>query len=488
MTHEGRDARAATPTPDAFGLVGARVEGRYDVEAAVAEGGFAVVYRARHRTLQKPVALKVLKAPEHLVGSGRAAFLATFEAEATTIARLDHPAIVRVIDFGASAMPDGTQAPWMVLEWLEGTTLDAALAERAGRGRTPTEALALLLPVFEGIAHAHDEGVAHRDVKPANVMLTRDRRGATSTRVLDFGIAKLVDTTAGPTSGRTATQSGFRAFSPQYAAPEQISGTRTGPWTDVHALALVTVEALTGRPPYAQHDATAMFADALSAVRPTPARFGVDVGAWEPVLARALALMGADRYPDAGAFLDALRAALSSPQPGAVPPTRVSVDPVALALAPTISAAPAEPTLAVTVAAAPPFLPSAPPRPTLDRRVVTAAVAFAVVGLGGAWWFAQPMPARPRAAIAAPSPPPIAESPLTAEPPPVAPPIAAEPPPVVAPLPNRADPVARPRHGSSRALARVPPPEPIEMPAPTPAPPPVARSANGTPLLSPEKP
>lgn len=296
---------------DVFGLVGTRLDGKYDIEAVVAEGGFGVVYRGVHRGLHKPVAVKVLKVPEDLAGPTRKAFLEKFSEEARTVARLEHPAIVRVIDFGASPMPRGESAPWMVLDWLQGTTLEDDIAARGGgNGRSPAEALALLRPAFEALSHAHDEGVVHRDVKPGNMMLVSNRRGEISLRLLDFGIAKLVDGEGERTSGMTATRSALKAFSPHYAAPEQISGTRTGPWTDVHALALVVVEVLTGRAPYAQHDMTALYADVLSSTRPTPAKFGVDVGAWEPVLAKALSLMPSDRYADARALLSALAVAL----------------------------------------------------------------------------------------------------------------------------------------------------------------------------------
>src|SRR5687767_15907694 len=97
---------------DLFGLVGACIDGKYDVEGLVAEGGFGLVYRGHHRTLRKAVAIKVLKAPAGLGESARRVFLEGFAREAQTIAQLDHPAIVRVLDFGACAMPAGGEAPW----------------------------------------------------------------------------------------------------------------------------------------------------------------------------------------------------------------------------------------------------------------------------------------------------------------------------------------------------------------------------------------
>jgi serine/threonine protein kinase len=299
----------ATTGGDPFRLVGERLDGKYEIRAVVAEGGFGVVYQADHRTLRQPVAVKVLKVPADLAGPTRKQFLQKFELEAQTIARLDHPAIVRVLDFGASPMPEGEAAPWMVLEWIEGITLEADLdARRGAAGRTPVECLELMRPVMEALAYAHGEGIAHRDLKPGNLMLTTVRRTEKLLRVLDFGIAKVMTPEESGGSGATATQTKLQAFSPQYAAPEQISATRTGPWTDVHALGLIVTELLTGVAPYGAADTAELYAAVLSPQRPTPARVGIDVGCWEAVLARAVAFRPADRFPDAGALFDALRA------------------------------------------------------------------------------------------------------------------------------------------------------------------------------------
>ncbi len=299
---------AAGATPDPFGLVGARLEGKYDIQSVVAEGGFGVVYRAVHRTLHKPIAVKVLKVPEGLSEALRKEFLDKFAQEARTIAQLEHPAIVRVIDFGASPMPAGEAAPWMVLEWLQGATLEEDFERRRGHGRSPAEVLAMLQPIFEALAYAHDEGIAHRDIKPGNIMLVANRRGEVSARLLDFGIAKSMAQGERASGGMTATRSALPAFSPMYAAPEQLAGSRTGPWTDVHAMALVLSEALVGSPVYPQDDNTALYAAVLSPVRPTPGRFEVQVGAWEAVLQRALSMRPDHRYGHMRDFLVALEA------------------------------------------------------------------------------------------------------------------------------------------------------------------------------------
>jgi serine/threonine protein kinase len=306
---------------DLFGLVGYQLDGKYDVEAAVAKGGFGVVYRARHASLLTWHAVKVLRVPRDLPAEMHPKFLKQFVDEARIIAQFQHPAVVRVTDFGVSTMPTGEQSPWMVLEWIEGVTLGDHLNARRGQGgRSPQECLDLLSPVIDALGAAHEMGIAHRDIKPGNIMLANDphaasmrgtKRGAArpTARVLDFGIAKLMsEGEEGPASGQTATHSLMSSYSPRYAAPEQASGTRTGPWTDVHALGLILTEMLTDRAPYESGDKLRLTMQVMAPTRPTPGRFGVDVGAWEAVLNKALALTPAERFANAGELLTALEA------------------------------------------------------------------------------------------------------------------------------------------------------------------------------------
>lgn len=297
---------------DRFKLVGTVLEKKFRIERLVAEGGFGVVYRGHHITLERPAAVKVLKTPEEFNDNARATFIEKFALEAKTIARINHANIVQVMDFGVSSMPNGELAPWMVLEWIDGITLEEDLRARRGAGgRSPAETLTLLKPVFEAMAYAHDEGIAHRDIKPANMMIVKGKRGSTL-KMLDFGIAKLMEEGEDAGSGQTRTRTTMAAFSPLYAAPEQIGGSRTGPWTDVHALALVVVECLTDRQVYEGEDMTALFSCILSPQRPTPAKFGLDVGPWEQVLRKAMALKPDERFKNAGEFLAALEAATPS--------------------------------------------------------------------------------------------------------------------------------------------------------------------------------
>jgi len=327
----------------------------------VAEGGFGVVYHAIQTALERPVALKILKPPGRLDEASMQQFLAGFEAEAKTIARISHPNIVHVYDYGVSVMPSGARAAWMALEWLTGSTLEQELRARRGKGgRSTGECLALLKPVLSAIALLHEQGVAHRDIKPANLMLVSSENEPTL-KLLDFGIAKIMESGETPGSGHTQTRSKEVSFSPAYAAPEQISSGRSGPWTDVHALGLILTEMLTDRAPYGQ-DAALRFSQIVDRVRPTPGSRGVDVGAWETVLRRALAVSPADRYRDAGELTRALEGA-----PLAVPTARVSI-PVAVSgdfqkgssSADTINAAATLASLGAAAAPEPPATTSAP--------------------------------------------------------------------------------------------------------------------------------
>src|SRR5262249_54382333 len=157
---------------------------------------------------------------------------------------------------------------------LTGQTLKANLVERRGlEGRTPIEAMALLRPVLDAVAYAHSKQVVHRDLKPSNIMLS-PAEGRTMVRVLDFGVAKAIDDESIADGEETGTRGPAHAFSRSSAAPEQLAGGRTGPWTDIHALGLLLTELLTDRAPYPSSDPTELCELVFHAERPSPARSG----------------------------------------------------------------------------------------------------------------------------------------------------------------------------------------------------------------------
>jgi serine/threonine protein kinase len=187
-------------------------------------GAVAVVYKARQRGVERVVALKLLAAEGFHD-------LQRFQRECQTLSKLDHPAIVHVYAWGAT--PDGTQ--YLALEYVEGRTLDAVIAER---GAMPVDqVVAIATKLCAGLTYAHEQGVVHRDIKPANIMLLEDG----GVKLLDFGLAKFLG------SDLRVTRTEAIVGSPVYMAPEQFMSKQVGPSSDVYGLACTLYEALSGR-------------------------------------------------------------------------------------------------------------------------------------------------------------------------------------------------------------------------------------------------
>ncbi len=282
-----------TPTgprvPDVFGIVGTTQCGSFHVERAVAEGGFAVVYRALHGAFRAPVALKCLKMPISLNAAQRAEFLEKFRAEAELMFRLSASIseVVRPLHVDHFIAPDGRFVPFIALEWLDGEPLSAVIDRRAAQNKPPVSlrrAVELLTPIAKCLHRAHNfpgpDGaiaVVHCDVKPDNLFVI-DQAGEAALKILDFGVAKarsLAHSKAGNVTG-----SETNVFTPSYAAPEQWVPQKygqTGPWTDVYAFSLSVLELILGRPPI-EGEMHVMLAAAIDDHRrPTPRTLGVDV-------------------------------------------------------------------------------------------------------------------------------------------------------------------------------------------------------------------
>jgi serine/threonine-protein kinase len=310
---------------DVFGIVGSVIAGAYQVETVVAEGGFAVVYRAFHTGFRAPIALKCLKIPEQFSERHQEEFLEQFRAEAVLLFRLSAsiPTVVRPLHIDAFTNAEGMFVPFMALEWLEGETLDAIVLRRQQEGRAPftlKKLMRLLTPVARALERAHNfnspEGfisIVHRDLKPENIFVA-SVAGEQTVKILDFGIGK-AKSVASQVAGRASqTVTGLSSFTPAYGAPEQWLPKRfgqTGAWTDVWGLALTMVETLAARP-IVDGDQAEMMSIVLSETRrPTPRGVGLEISdAAEAVFLRALSVDPRDRYPEAGAFWSDLVQAL----------------------------------------------------------------------------------------------------------------------------------------------------------------------------------
>jgi serine/threonine-protein kinase len=328
---------------DRFGIVGRVIAGAYHVERVVAEGGFGVVYRAQHGGFRAPIALKCLKVPQHLDAEHQARFLEQFRAEAEVMFRLSAstPFVVRPLHVDVMTTPNGAFVPFLVLEWLEGETLDAIIRSRRDQRKSPlviSELVTMLEPVAQALDRAHHfdgprgkETIVHCDLKPENIFVA-GLGGERVINILDFGVDKVrsAATRAGGSGDAVSL------FTPAYGAPEQwnpASFGEPGPWTDVWGLALSAVEALVGEPVIAGDHARVMKQVLDRGRRPTPRTMGVSVpDAVEAVFARALAVDPRERPRDAGVFWKALKQALgeaelaaSSPHAAAVIPDLVPI-------------------------------------------------------------------------------------------------------------------------------------------------------------------
>jgi len=216
------------------------VGGRYRLERRLGAGGMGAVYAARHLTLDKVFALKLLLPRAHVPGLAD-----RFRVEAAALGALDHPGIVRVTDFGVDERDGGM--PYLVMERLVGTSLAARCAAPAS---WPLEAAVdVLAGIAAAVDHAHARGILHGDLKPANVMLVRDPDGTERPRVLDFGLARMMSRE--PQDAAALPGRGALAGTLSYLAPEVLSGDAPSRASDLYAFGVVAFEVLTGSCPFA---------------------------------------------------------------------------------------------------------------------------------------------------------------------------------------------------------------------------------------------
>ncbi|MCB2160550.1 protein kinase [bacterium] len=262
--------------------------GRYHILEPLGEGGMAQVYKAIDLQLDRDVAIKFLRTDSKNIEVNRK----RFEIEAKSLAKLKHPNIVTVLDFG-----EFEGQPYLVMEYIEG----GSLKEQAFEKLTWRDAAVLLVPIADALSYAHDQKIVHRDVKPANILITKDGRPL----LTDFGVAKLLESE--DTLDLTGTSVGIGT--PAYLAPEQGHGKSIDHRSDMYALGIVFYELVTGRKPFQADTPFAVVLKHMSDPLPSPREFGVRLpGNVENFLFRILAKDPGDRFKDLNEVHEFLKA------------------------------------------------------------------------------------------------------------------------------------------------------------------------------------
>jgi serine/threonine protein kinase len=275
--------------------------GEYIVDGTIGIGGCGAVYTAHHKTDDRAAAVKVMH--RHMASSPK--MVARFMREARAVDVIDHPNIVDIYDMGE--LSDGR--PYQIMELVPGLTLASALETR---GRfSPELTLTVLEPLCSALQEAHDAGVLHRDLKLSNVMVDFEVEPL-RVKLLDFGVAKLMDTEEGASEDTTGVMMG----TPQVMAPEQINGDPLDPRTDQYSLGVMVFTMLTGRPPFDTRDINALLQQHLSATPPRVSEFAPVGGVIDAVVGRALEKLPEGRYDSIDEFLEAFTdAARQAPIP-----------------------------------------------------------------------------------------------------------------------------------------------------------------------------
>jgi len=313
-------------------LVGSVVADRYHVLEKLGEGGMGQVYLAEHVKMGRKSALKVMR--PSLVKDVDA--ITRFNREAANASRISHPNVAAVYDFGET--PDGLI--YLAMELVEGRPLSALLAEQLCL--TPARAAEIVRQTADALAAAHDLGIVHRDLKPDNIMLARGRDGADLVKVVDFGIAKVADSSAQP-GAQKVTKTGSIIGTPEYMSPEQLAGDPLDARSDVYALGLVAFAMLTGTLPFPSDSAQESLIMRLTE-RPRTLAVTQPGVAWpagvQTALDGALERAASRRFQSAVDFARAFGQAIAEMSP-AIDRTGATLPMAAVQLAPTAPAFPA---------------------------------------------------------------------------------------------------------------------------------------------------
>jgi hypothetical protein len=430
------------------------IGGRYRIEALLGRGGMGVVYGAIHELTQRRVALKLVDSE----GADQPALHDRFLSEARTAAAVRHPNVVDVLDMGMHA-----GSPYLVMELLEGYSLDALLDQK--QTLSIAQILTWMFPIIGALASLHEAGIVHRDVKPSNIFLSQSARGRPTIvpKLLDFGLARAL-------SDARLTRSGVVLGTPLYMAPEHAAGAHAGPQADVWSMGVVLFECVTGVLPFTSTDRSALAAQILAGhVRPVRQVRSDVPPALASVIDHALQRELGVRHASMRAFAQALaRAAVASQTP-------IPDNPDALGLPdfPTWKAGVTSTVATPAALSTTQQLAAHPPRGFADgsgrrgRGLVRGLLALALMLGAGLWFYrwwlagATPEPHAPASAepVEAPHPPPAAQ----VEPPHVEPLV--RPPDAAAPRQPFAEEEPPPRARTTPAERRRRQPEPVRTPA-----------------------
>jgi len=275
--------------------VGSVIDGRYKITEVMASGAMGAVYKAERVPVGKLVAVKFL----HASFANDSEFQARFERETRVMAKLDHPNCVSVLDFGV-----WENAPYLVMDFVDGVTLRSRLDKQ--KRIPPIEALQITRQILSGLAHAHKQSVFHRDVKPANIMISQEIGHGELVRILDFGLARLQGNV-----GRDATQTNMVVGTPNYMAPEQtVPGSTVDERTDLYAVGVVLYEMVVGDRPFVAEETLQLLGMHRAAPIPRLANVvnkKVEVpNGLQEVIDKAMAKSPKDRYQTAIEMADAV--------------------------------------------------------------------------------------------------------------------------------------------------------------------------------------